>query len=54
MHWHTYVGAYDYSVRGGGEEGRDKVVGMQLYIHRAMCMCVIEIFISYICRLFKE
>ena len=27
----------------------DKVLGMQLYIHRAMCMCVVEIYGSYTC-----
>ena len=32
---------------GGGEAEGDKVLGMQLYIHRAMCMCVIEIYGSY-------
>ena len=42
---HSYVGAYDFSVLGGGggEEGEgQKVVSMQLhvYIHRVMCMCV--------------
>ena len=36
----------------GGRGGGDKVVGMQLhvYIHRAMCMCVVEICRSYTCR----
>ena len=38
-YWHTNVGAYNSSVRGGGGEGEgDKVVGMQLHIHKCMCL----------------
>ena len=55
IHWGAlayilYIGAYDMSAHARGEG--DKVVGMQLYIHRAMCMCVVEICRSYTCRFF--